>query len=151
MQLMEKKLRDAIKEAMIVKSKDNSTVNVEIYKTRKNILETAQKIAKEKQTDITDSMIYDAAKREIKQLADVLQYCGGKTEKQEIINKCVTEAETWLPEMTSEKEIVDFVEIYKRENKDNFNIGSVMKALKEKYQDNLDNKLASNIVKSMIK
>lgn len=151
MQLMEKKLRDAIKEAMIVKSKDNSTVNVEIYKTRKNILETAQKIAKEKQTDITDSMIYDAAKREIKQLADVLQYCGGKIEKQEIINKCVTEAETWLPEMTSEKEIVDFVEIYKRENKDNFNIGSVMKALKEKYQDNLDSKLASNIVKSMIK
>lgn len=151
MQLLEKKLRDAIKEAMIVKSKDNSTVNVEIYKTRKNILETAQKIAKEKQTDITDSMIYDAAKREIKQLADVLQYCGGKTEKQEIINKCVTEAETWLPEMTSEKEIVDFVEIYKRENKDNFNIGSVMKALKEKYQDNLDSKLASNIVKSMIK
>lgn len=151
MQLMEKKLRDAIKEAMIVKSKDNSTVNVEIYKTRKNILETAQKIAKEKQTDITDSMIYDAAKREIKQLADVLQYCGGKTEKQELINKCVTEAEIWLPEMTSEKEIVDFVEIYKRENKDNFNIGSVMKALKEKYQDNLDSKLASNIVKSMIK
>jgi uncharacterized protein YqeY len=151
MQSIEKKLRDAIKEAMIVKSKDNSTVNVEIYKTRKNILETAQKIAKEKQTDITDSMIYDAAKREIKQLADVLQYCGGKTEKQEIINKCVTEAETWLPEMTSEKEIVDFVEIYKRENKDNFNIGSVMKALKEKSQDNLDRKLASNIVKSMIK
>ena len=151
MQSIEKKLRDAIKESMIAKSKDKSVINAEIYKTRKNILETAQKIAKEKQIDVTDTMIYDAAKREIKQLTEVLQYCDDNTNKQEIINKCIIEAKTWLPEMVSEKEIIEFVETYKIKNKDNINIGNIMKALREKYQDSLDNKLASNIVKSMLK
>lgn len=151
MQSIEKKLRDAIKESMIAKSKDKSVINTEIYKTRKNILETAQKIAKEKQIDVTDTMIYDAAKKEIKQLTDVLQYCDNNSAKQDIVNKCIIEAKSWLPEMTSKQEIIDFVNTYKNNNADKINIGSIMKALKEKYQDSLDSKLASDIIKNMLK
>ena len=61
---MEKKLRELIKQAMIEKRKTGKSNK---YQTYKNILETAQKIAKEKKSDVTDSIILEATKKEIKQ------------------------------------------------------------------------------------
>ena len=61
-------LRTNIKNAMIAKKNNPNIETITKYQTYKNILETAQKIAKDKRIDITDSIIVDAAKKEIKQL-----------------------------------------------------------------------------------
>ena len=144
---MEKKLRDAIKMAMKNKNENGTDSNIAIYQTRKNILETAQKCAKEKRVDITDSFIYDAAKKEIKQLNDLLEFCKDKPEKKTIINISINEANNWLPNMISENELKEFIISHKNEAP---NIGAMMKLLKSTFGDSLDGKLASNLVKSFL-
>lgn len=57
---MEQKLRALIKEAMIEKKETGKTNK---YQTYKNILETAQKLAKASLAAVNDGFIYDAAKR----------------------------------------------------------------------------------------
>lgn len=142
---MEAKLRLAIKEAM--KSKNENADSLAVYQTRKNILETAQKIAKDKKTNVTDSMIYDAAKKEIKQLNDLLSFCNNNNEKKHQISVCVSEANNWLPAMVSENEIKSFIENHKAEAS---NIGAIMKLLKNTFGDSLDGKMASSLVKSIL-
>lgn len=142
---MEAKLRLAIKEAM--KSKNENADSLAVYQTRKNILETAQKIAKDKKTNVTDSMIYDAAKKEIKQLNDLLSFCNNNNEKKHQISVCVSEANNWLPAMVSENEIKSFIENHKAEAS---NIGAMMKLLKNTFGDSLDGKMASSLVKSIL-
>lgn len=144
---MENKLRAAIKDAMKLKSENPDTKNLVIYQTRKNILETAQKIAKDKKTTITDSMIYDAAKKEIKQLNDLLSFCSNNDEKKHQISVCISEANNWLPNMVSENEIKSFIENHKAEAS---NIGAMMKLLKNTFGDSLDGKMASSLVKSIL-
>lgn len=145
---MEQRLRSLIKEAMIAKMKERTKEAEFRYQTLKNILESAQKIAKEKRIDtLTDSMIVDAAKKEIKQLNDLLTYCEDNEEKKDEIAICKSTAEGLLPQMTSETEIKNFVE----ENKDKANnIGAMMKLLKAEFGDSLDGKMASQIVKSAL-
>lgn len=142
---MENKLRAAIKEAM--KSKNENADSLAVYQTRKNILETAQKIAKDKKTNVTDSMIYDAAKKEIKQLNDLLSFCSNNDEKKHQISVCISEANNWLPNMVSENEIKSFIENHKAEAS---NIGAMMKLLKNTFGDSLDGKMASSLVKSIL-
>lgn len=144
---MEKRLREQIKSAMRVKSESGTPENCAIYQTRKNILEQAQKSAKEKKIEITDSLIYESAKKEIKQLNDLMEFCTDKPEKQNIINISINEANNWLPSMTSEDDIKTFVETHKS---DANNIGAMMKLLKSEFGDSLDGKLASQIVKSLL-
>lgn len=145
---MEKKLRDSIKVAMKVKMEDATLENIIIYQTRKNILETAQKIAKEKKIDISDSLIYDAAKKEIKQANDLISYVTDKnSDKYAEIQVIIRTAEEFLPQMVTEDEIKNYVESHKDEF---HNIGEAMKALKSKYGDSLDGKLASQIVRQIL-
>lgn len=144
---MEQKLRNAIKSAMKLKSENGTDENVAIYQTRKNILEMAQKAAKDKKVDINDSFIIDAAKKEIKQLNDLMGYCNNKPEKQNIINISIIEANNWLPTMTSEEDIRTFIDKHRSEAP---NIGLMMKLLKAEFGDSLDGKLASQIVKSSL-
>lgn len=145
---MEQKLRNLIKEAMKLKSKNSTDENVAIYQTRKSILENAQKLAKEQKTNITDSHIYDAAKKEIKQLNDLMDFVSPDDSKRinEITIKVAT-AKELLPDMVSKEEIKSFVESHKDEAN---NIGAMMKLLKSKYADSLDGKLASVIVKEVL-
>ena len=82
------KLKDMIKTAMVEKSKlgANAKGSKEEwkYQTLKNILEKAQKEAKElKSAEVADSMLVNAARKEIKQQEDLLQYCKDRPEKQE--------------------------------------------------------------------
>lgn len=143
---MEQKLRQAIKCAMKAKIADKENKKNDcIYQTRKNILETAQKIAKEKKTDITDSMIYDAAKKEIKQIHDLQEFCKGDVDKSRELNICECEAKCWLPDMISEDQIIEFI----NKNKELANnIGAMMKALKAEFGDRLDGKMANQLVKA---
>ena len=131
-------LRTKIKEAMIEKKNTGDGLR---YQTLKNVLEKAQKIAKEQRTDvITDSMIVDAAKKEIKQHKDLLEYCTEGSDKYNETIKCIGYAEEMLPKMASEDDILTFLNV----NKDKINnIGAAMKLLKAEFGDSLDGKLAS--------
>lgn len=145
---METKLRNLIKIAMIEKSKNKTSETESRYQTLKNILETSQKVAKDKKVDITDSMIIDAAKKEIKQLNELMEYCSPTDSKRIIeITIGVNTAKELLPIMASEEEIKTFVENHKNEAN---NIGAMMKLLKTEFGDGLDGKLASYIVKSIL-
>ena len=144
---MEQKLRKAIKEAMISKKENPNMVTSCILQTRKNILETAQKVAKDQQKELTETMLIDAAKKEIKQLNDLLGFCKDNVEKQKEIDICITEAKQWLPIMVSKEEIIEEIDSTKIEFS---TMGTMMKHLKEKFGDKLDGKMASLLVKERL-
>lgn len=145
---MEKKLRNEIKNAMILKNKENTMENLNRYQTLKNILEKALKDAKDNKIEkLTDSMIIDAAKKEIKQQKDFLGYLKENDSRAEEVKYCISVAEEFLPKMATEEEIKIFVENNK--NSAN-NIGTMMKLLKVEFGDSLDGKMASQIVKKIL-
>lgn len=136
---MEKMLRDLIKKAMIEKNKLAQL-------TYKSILENAQKLAKEKKEGVNDSYIISAAKKEIKQLEDLLSYCKEGTEQYNEVKAKVELAEGILPRMTSKEDIMNYLVSENIEK----NMGVCMKALKSRFKDSLDGKLASGVVKEYI-
>ena len=136
---MEKMLRDLIKKAMIEKNKLAQL-------TYKSILENAQKLAKEKKEGVNDSYIIAAAKKEIKQLEDLLSYCKEGTEQYNEVKAKIELAEGILPRMTSKEDIMNYLVSENIEK----NMGICMKALKLRFKDSLDGRLASGIVKEYI-
>lgn len=136
---MEKQLRDLIKKAMIEKDKLAQL-------TYKSILENAQKLAKEKKEDVNDSYIISAAKKEIKQLEDLLKYCEEGSEKFNETRTKIDLAESILPRMTSREDIMNYLVSEDVEK----NMGACMKALKLRFKDSLDGRLASGVVKEYI-
>ena len=142
---MEKKLRQLIKEAMIQKKE---TGNGSRYQTFKNILEKAQKEAKDKKLEtLSDELIVQAAKREIKQLEDALQYFGADDKRKDDTLECIGYAKELLPVMVTAEQIIEFLTATNADK----NMGACMKALKAEFQNNLDGKVASAIVKEYIK
>lgn len=141
--IMEQKLRELIKEAMIEKKETGKTNR---YQTYKNILETAQKLAKASLVEVTDSAIYDAAKKEIKQLMDLQAFCNPGTERYKDITECIEIAQSILPKMATPEEILSFLQSKNLEK----NMGVCMKAVKAKFGDALDGKVASMVVKQYI-
>lgn len=143
---MEKKLRGMIKEAMVAKRNDNTKENAIRYQTLKNVLETAQKLAKQTNATVTDKHVYDALKKEIKQSNDLLSYIkddeGRKSDAMLAISVC----EELLPKMASE----DDIRAYLVENNVEKNIGICMKSLKAHFGDALDGKVAQGVVKLYI-
>lgn len=140
------KLRSDIKSAMIEK---RNTGNTNRYITLKNILEKAQKEAKEKRQEdnITDSMVINAVKKEIKQLNDLLQYCKEGTDKFNDTKECLSVAEALLPKMASDVEIFRCLKNHKD---DVTSIGAGMKILKAEFGENMDGKRASILVNDFI-
>lgn len=136
---METKIRSLIKEAMIEKNKNKQI-------TYKNILETAQKKAKETNTTVTDEMIVNAIKNEIKQLKDLLDFCKEGTDKYNEVVEKISFCESVLPKMTTENEIKEFLVANVIEK----NMGICMKALKEKFGANMDGKMASMVAKEYV-
>lgn len=122
---------------------EKNTEKKQIYK---NILETAQKIAKEKKTEVTDSLIFDAAKKEIKQINDLLVYVKETDERYKVLGENKSYAESILPKMVTEKEILDFL----TSNSIDKNMGTCMKALKAEFKDSLDGKVASQVVRKYL-
>jgi len=145
---MEKRLRQEIKKAMLAKTKEKTTETECRCQTLKNILEKALKEAKDKRIEIiSDSMIIDAAKKEIKQQKDLLGYCKDGDSRVKEISICISVAEEFLPRMASEEEIKAFV----LKNKESAGkIGIMMKLLKAEFGDSLDSKMASGLVKEIL-
>lgn len=136
---MEKMLRDLIKKAMIEKNKLAQL-------TYKSILENAQKLAKEKKEDVNSSYIISAAKKEIKQLEDLFKYCKEGTEQYNETKTKIELAEGILPRMTSKEDIMNYLVSENVEK----NMGICMKALKSRFKDSLDGRIASGVVKEYI-
>ncbi len=138
------KLRNEIKEA-IKHKKDSEEMNLRCT-TLKSILAKAQAEAKDsKSEEITDSMVYNAAKKEIKQLNDTLKFCENREDKKKETEYSLSVAEEFLPTMVTEEEIREFVISYGEGT-----LGEIMKALKAKYGDSLDGKLASKVAKAIL-
>ena len=136
---MEKKLRELIKEAMLEKNKIKQM-------TYKNILDNAQKIAKQTNSNVSDEMVIKTVKNEIKQLNDLMIYCKEDVKKtSEIVTK-IQYCEILLPTMASEDEIKLYLETINLEK----NIGVCMKELKAHFGSALDGRLAQQIVKEYI-
>ncbi len=137
--MLEQKLRELIKEAM-------KNHKEEAKLTYKSILENAQKLAKEKKEEVNDSYIIASAKKEIKQLTDLLEYCEQNSDKYEEANRKIDLAKGILPKMAEADEIRDYLVT---DNIDK-NMGICMKTLKEHFKDSLDGKQASKVVKEYI-
>ena len=136
---METKIRSLIKEAMIEKNKNKQS-------TYKNILETAQKKAKETQVAVTDEMIINATKNEIKQLNDFIGFCEAGSDRANEAMEKIEYCKAILPQMASEEDIMNFLV----ESNIEKNIGTCMKALKEKFGANMDGKMASMVAKEYV-
>lgn len=136
---MEKMLRDLIKKAMIEKNKLAQL-------TYKSILENAQKLAKEKKEEVNDSYIISAAKKEIKQLEDLFKYCEENSPKFVETKAKIALAEGILPRMASKEDMMYYLVSMKMEK----NMGVCMKALKLRFKDSLDGRIASGVVKEYI-
>jgi uncharacterized protein YqeY len=137
--MLEQKLRELIKEAM-------KNHKEEAKLTYKSILENAQKLAKEKKEEVNDSYIIASAKKEIKQLTDILEYCEQNSDKYEEANRKIDLAKGILPKMAEADEIRDYLVT----NNIDKNMGICMKTLKEHFKDSLDGKQASKVVKEYI-
>lgn len=137
--MLEQKLRELIKEAM-------KNYKEEAKLTYKSILENAQKLAKEKKEEVNDSYIIASAKKEIKQLTDLLEYCEQNLDKYEEINRKIDLAKGILPKMAEADEIRDYLVT----NNIDKNMGICMKTLKDHFKDSLDGKQASKVVKEYI-
>lgn len=141
-------LRNCMKQAMLEKSKENTVRTKARSVTFKNIFNEASNRAKEQKLDnLSDELVINAVKKEIKQLTETLSYCKGNEDKENEVNICLDAAKELLPKMATESDIKAFVE----SNKDNAsNIGAMMKLLKEEFGASLDGKLASQVVKSIL-
>lgn len=137
--MLEQKLRELIKEAM-------KNHKEEAKLTYKSILENAQKLAKEKKEEVNDSYIIASAKKEIKQLTDLLEYCEQNSDKYEEANRKIDLAKGILPKMAEADEIRDYLVT----NNIDKNMGICMKTLKDHFKDSLDGKQASKVVKEYI-
>lgn len=141
---MEKKLRKLIKESMIEKKENGSSL---AYQTYKNILEKAQKAAKENKVELlTDTYIYDAVKKEVKQLEDTLSYCKPGDAYYQNIAMSIEIAKTLLPVQVTSEEMLQYLQ----DNQIEKNMGACMKILKTQYGASFDGKIASEIVKQYI-
>ena len=144
---MEKKLREMIKASMVAKRENNTKENGIRYQTLKNVLETAQKLAKQTNVEVNDKFVVDALKKEIKQANDVLEYIKNNEDRKNETMLVISICEELLPKMASEDEVRTFVDA----NKETYNnIGAMMKALKEYFGDTLDGKMASQVVKASL-
>ena len=140
------KLRTLIKEAMIEKKETGNHIKYSVYK---NILDKAQKDAKDKhlENNISDEIVVNAAKKELKQLNDTLSYIKDENSDKFIeVTESIKIVEEFLPKQASDEEIKAFLVESNAEK----NMGKCMKALKEKFGSNFDGKKASAIVKEYI-
>lgn len=140
------KLRTLIKKAMIEKKETGNHIKYSVYK---NILDKAQKDAKDKhlENNISDEIVVNAAKKELKQLNDTLSYIKDETSDKFVdVTESIKIVEEFLPKQASDEEIKAFL----IESNIEKNMGKCMKALKEKFGSNFDGKKASAIVKEYI-
>ena len=137
---MQNKVRQLIKQAMIDKNENAKT-------TYKSILDNALKIAKnDGNREVTNDDFIKAAKNEVKQLNDLLEYVKNDTERSNEINEKLKYCDAILPQMVTAEQITEYLTT----NNIKKNIGVCMKSLKTKFGSTLDGKTANGIVRQYI-
>lgn len=143
-------LIDELKENIKLALKEKlETKNDTKYLVYKNILDKAQKDAKEKKTEIiTDDYVITAARKELKQLEDTLSYITKESDNDRFLKltESIEIVNSFLPKSISEEEILEYL----KENNIDKNMGICMKTLKGKFGVSLDGKTASKVVKKYI-
>lgn len=139
-------LRENIKLALKEKLETKNDTKYSVYK---NILDKAQKDAKEKKTEIiTDDYVITAARKELKQLEDTLSYITKESDNDRFLKltESIDIVNGFLPKSISEDEILKYL----KDNNIDKNMGVCMKTLKNKFGASLDGKTASKVVKEYI-
>ncbi len=139
-------LRENIKIALKEKLETKNDTKYSVYK---NILDKAQKDAKEKKTEIiTDDYVITAARKELKQLEDTLSYITKESDNDRFLKltESIDIVNGFLPKSISEDEILKYL----KDNNIDKNMGVCMKTLKNKFGASLDGKTASKVVKEYI-
>jgi uncharacterized protein YqeY len=137
---METKVRALIKQAMIDKNTNAKT-------TYSSILETALKAAKaDGNRAVTDDDFVEAAKKEVKQLNEYLEYVSNDAEKVAEINEKISYCEAILPKMATAEQILEYLTANNVER----NIGVCMKTLKAAFGSTFNGKIASEVVSNYI-
>lgn len=140
-------LRNNIKISLKEKIETKNSINYSVYK---NILDKAQKDAKENKCDvIADEYIIRAARKELKQLEDTLSYITNESDPKRFseLTESIAVVNNFLPKSISNQVIAEYLLDSHIEK----NMGICMKSLKLKFEALLDSKVASEVVKEYIK
>lgn len=125
-----------LKKRMIkAKKEDKDKANAFIM-----LVDTAQKIAKEKKENVNEKHIEAAAKKLVKMAKESVEFGIEKSKKEIEIYK------EFLPKMLGKEETTKIIEDII--NKGSDNIGKIMKAIKTR--EDIDKSLASKIVKEIL-
>lgn len=147
---MEKRVRGLIKESMLeIRNNTDDSKKQQLKDkqlTYKSILEGAQKIAKQTNESVTDKMILQSVKREIKQLNELKSYCADGSDKYNEIVVKIGYCEALLPKMATSDEIMSYL----IDNNIEKTIGACMRQLKESFGDVFDGKSAKSVVMEYI-
>lgn len=143
---MFKKLQEEIKAAMIAKDHVKRDV-------LKMVLNKAREIAKEAKTeDVSDDMVVEATKKELKQIQQTITSLKGKEDcslYQESIRKASILEEEYIPQQMSEeqlrKELSQFIEENGLKGQGKAAMKIVMPAFKNKADGKLISKLVSEL------
>lgn len=141
------KLKEEIKEAMIKKDSKKKDV-------LKMILSKATEIAKEAKTEvITDSMVFDAAKKELKQLQQTIDSLKGK-ENTDLYKESVLKSDIlkngYIPEQMSEEELKTSLALFIEENNLKSEGKAAIRKIMPEYKDKADGKLVNKIALELL-
>lgn len=144
---MLKKLQNEIKEAMISKN----TIKKDVLKM---VLNKARAIAKEKKTeDISNEIIIEATKKELKQLKQTINSLSGKEDsslyKESVKKINILEAE-YIPKQMTEDELRTSLEKFIKDNNLRNEGKSAMKTIMPVYKDLADGKMVNKIVSELL-
>jgi len=135
-------LKDLRKKMMLAKK--NEPNKAKVYQA---VLCTAQLIAKEDgNREVTESDITNAYKKEVK-MAEQSKEAGAP-----FLEEVFDCADEFLPKQLSENELSEIIqtEVQNQGEKSMKLMGIIMKILNEKYPDQFDRKLASDLIKKEI-
>lgn len=137
-------LNTEIKEAMINK-------DVEKRDVLRTVKSNANLDAKEKHVDITDELVIDAVKKEIKQLNQTVKSLVGKenTVLYRSSKYRIEILETYMPKQLTEDEIREAVKKIVSELDENVAFGVKMRAVMKELRGKADGKLIQKFVKEV--
>ena len=143
---MFKKLQEEIKAAMIAKDHVKRDV-------LKMVLNKAREIAKEAKTeDVSDDMIVEAAKKELKQIQQTIASLKGKEDcslYQESIRKASILEEEYIPQQMSEEQLKKELSKFIEENGLKGQGKAAMKIVMPAFKNKADGKLISKLVSEL--
>lgn len=140
---MYQKLKSDIITAMKAKESDKLTL---LRYLDANVQNVALKLRKEIDNDIVISVLKSELNKVLEEFNNAIKYDKKELSKSKLFEKQIIES--YLPKNVSEDDLKEEIKIIIESEKD---FGKIMKSLKAKFGSLIDMKLASGIVKEMLK